>query len=98
MKELEEKEYAFSDSEIFGILDQLIEQKIIELPAPKKTEEVGKVDHPKYCKFHRIISHAVEKCFVLKDLIVRLDKENKIKLETGENPNDRLLDVFVWTI
>ncbi|KAL2532336.1 hypothetical protein Adt_05687 [Abeliophyllum distichum] len=29
--------------------------------------------------------HSVEKCFVLKDLIVRLDKKNK-KLETGENP------------
>lgn len=85
-KELEQKEYPFSDSEFSGILDQLLEQKIIELPAPKRPEEVGKVDHPKYCKFHRIISHPVEKCFVLKDLIVRLDKENKIKLETRESP------------
>ncbi|KAL2532074.1 Uncharacterized protein Adt_05425 [Abeliophyllum distichum] len=86
LKELEEKEYPFSDSEISGILDQLIEQKIIELPEPKKPEEAGQVDHPKYCRFHQIISHPEERCFVLKDLIVRLDKENKIKLETGENP------------
>ncbi|KAL2487057.1 Retrotrans gag domain-containing protein [Abeliophyllum distichum] len=86
LKELEEKEYPFSDSEVSGILDQLLEQKIIELPAPKRPEEAGQVDHPKYCRFHQIISHPVERCFVLKDLIVRLDKENKIKLETGENP------------
>lgn len=85
LKELEEKEYPFSDAEVPEILDQLLEQKIIELPVSKRPEEAGKIDHPKYCKFHRIISHPVEKCFVLKDLIVPLDKENKIKLETGEN-------------
>ncbi|KAL2505266.1 C2 calcium-dependent membrane targeting [Abeliophyllum distichum] len=86
LKKHEEKEYPFSDSEVSGILDQLLEQKIIELPAPKRPKEAGQVDHPKYCRFHQIISHLVEKCFVLKDLIVCLDKENKIKLETGENP------------
>ncbi|KAL2525808.1 Uncharacterized protein Adt_10862 [Abeliophyllum distichum] len=86
LKELEEKEYPFSDSEVFRILDQLPEQKIIELPTPKRPEEVGQVDHPKYCRFHQIISHTVERCFVLKDLIVCLVKGNKIKLETGKNP------------
>ncbi|KAL2466283.1 hypothetical protein Adt_42134 [Abeliophyllum distichum] len=30
--------------------------------------------------------HPVEKHFLLKDLIVLLDKQNKIKLENGENP------------
>ncbi|KAL2472530.1 Uncharacterized protein Adt_40666 [Abeliophyllum distichum] len=87
LKELEEKEYPFSDSEVSGILDQLFEQKVIELPPPKRPEEAGQVVHPKYCRFHQIISHLVERCFVLKDLIVRLDKENKIKLETDEHPN-----------
>ncbi|KAL2491850.1 Cornifin domain-containing protein [Abeliophyllum distichum] len=48
-------------------------------------EEVGQVDHPKYYKSHRIISYPMMWCFVLKDLIVLLDKENKIKLETREN-------------
>lgn len=36
LKELEEKEYPFLDSKVSGILDQLLEQKIIELPTPKK--------------------------------------------------------------
>ncbi|KAL2493101.1 Ribonuclease H [Abeliophyllum distichum] len=88
LKELEEKKYSFSDSEVSEILDQLLEQKVIELPAPKRPEKTGQVDHHKYCRFHQIISHPVERCFVLNDLIVRLDKENKIKLETGENPTD----------
>ncbi|KAL2542684.1 Uncharacterized protein Adt_03662 [Abeliophyllum distichum] len=85
LKKLEEKEYPFSDYGVSGILDQLVEQKIIELPEPKRPEEAGQVDHPKYCRFHQIISHPVQRCFVLKDLIVRLDKENKIKLKIGEN-------------
>lgn len=36
LKELEEKKYPFLDSKVSGILDQLLEQKIIELPTPKK--------------------------------------------------------------
>lgn len=86
LKELEGRKYPFSDLEVSRILNQLLEHKIIELPVPKRPEEAGKIDHSKYCKFHRIISHPGKKCFVLKDLIVRLDKENKIKLETRENP------------
>ncbi|KAL2532099.1 Uncharacterized protein Adt_05450 [Abeliophyllum distichum] len=52
LKELKEKEYPFLDSEVSGILDQLLEHKIIKLPAPKRLEEAGQVDHPKYCRFH----------------------------------------------
>ncbi|GKV22483.1 hypothetical protein SLEP1_g32351 [Rubroshorea leprosula] len=52
--------------------------------APKRLEEVGRVNDPKYCKYHRIVSHPIGKCFVLKDLIVRLEKEGKIQLESEE--------------
>ncbi|GKU96286.1 hypothetical protein SLEP1_g9534 [Rubroshorea leprosula] len=58
--------------------------KIVEDQAPKRPEEVGTVNDPKYCKYHRIVSHSIGKCFVLKDLIVRLEKEGKIQLETEE--------------
>ncbi|KAA0052878.1 ty3-gypsy retrotransposon protein [Cucumis melo var. makuwa] len=44
-------------------------------------EQVKKVDDPNYCKYHRIISHPVENCFVLKELILKLACENKIKLD-----------------
>ena len=32
-------------------------------------------------KYHRIISHPIQKCFVLKELIMKLAKERKIKLD-----------------
>lgn len=57
LKEFEENEYPFLDSEVFDFLDQLLEQKMIELLVAKRPEEAGKMNHPKYCKFHKIISH-----------------------------------------
>jgi len=38
----------------------------------KRIEEANQVENPNYCKYHRLIIHPVEKCFVLKDKIMRL--------------------------
>ena len=45
---------------------------------------MGRTNDPKYCKYYRVISHTVEKCFVLKNLILRLAKEGKILLDLDE--------------
>ncbi|KAA0056780.1 ty3-gypsy retrotransposon protein [Cucumis melo var. makuwa] len=42
------------------------------------------MDDPNYCKYHRVINHPVEKCFVLKELILRLAREKKIELDLEE--------------
>ncbi|KAH7860941.1 hypothetical protein Vadar_019807 [Vaccinium darrowii] len=43
-----------------------------------------KVHDPRYCHYHRIVSHPTEKCFVLKDLIVDLARKKKILLDVDE--------------
>ncbi|KAA0025779.1 retrotransposon gag protein [Cucumis melo var. makuwa] len=55
-----------------------------KLPKCKQPEQVGKVDDPNYYKYHRVISHPVEKCFVLKELILRLAREKKVELDLEE--------------
>ena len=45
---------------------------------------MGKVDGPNYCKYHRIIGHPIRKCFVFKEQIMKLAKENKIDLDFDE--------------
>ena len=45
---------------------------------------MGKVDDPNYCKYHCIISHPIQKCFVLKELIMKLAKERKIDLDFND--------------
>ncbi|KAK2998777.1 hypothetical protein RJ639_023121 [Escallonia herrerae] len=80
-KELEQKVYPFSDSKVPGILDFLLQHKLIDLPKMKRTEEVGQVNEPRYCKYHRLISHPTEKCFTLKEVIMDLSKKGKIHLD-----------------
>ncbi|KAL8151477.1 hypothetical protein V2J09_021285 [Rumex salicifolius] len=46
--------------------------KLLTLPEPKRPKEVGKTDDPKYCPYHRLISHPITNCYVLKDIIERM--------------------------
>ncbi|OIT31183.1 hypothetical protein A4A49_55384, partial [Nicotiana attenuata] len=84
LKELEAKVYPFPDSDVPTILDELLGKKVIDLPESKRLEEIGKVGDPKYCKFHRVISHPTEKCFVLKEKIMALVSEGKIIIDMDE--------------
>ena len=45
---------------------------------------MGKVDDPNYCRYHRIIGHPIQKCFVFNEKIMKLAKENKIDLNFDE--------------
>ena len=84
LKEMEEKTYPFLDANVRGMLEDLLEKNVIKLPECKRLEEMGRTNDPKYCMYHRVISHPMEKCFVLKDLILRLTKEGKILLDLDE--------------
>ena len=66
------------------MLEDLLENNVIKLPECKRPKEMGCINDPKYYTYHRVVSHPVEKCFVLKDLILRLVKEGKILLDLGE--------------
>ena len=39
------------------------------------------MNDPNYCKYHRLISHPVEKCFVLKDKIIELHNKGKVEFD-----------------
>ena len=84
LKEMEEKTYPFPNADVRGMLEDLLEKNVIKLPECKRPEEMGHTNDPKYCIYHRVVSHPVEKCFVLKDLILRLAKEGKIILDLDE--------------
>ncbi|KAM2087174.1 hypothetical protein ACFX1R_024632 [Malus domestica] len=81
LKELEQKTYPFPDSNVDAMLDDLLEKKVIELPEYKHPEEMNRINDPKYCKYHRIVSHPVGKCFILKELIMKLAQQGQIELD-----------------
>ena len=66
------------------MLEQLLKLKLIKFLECKRPEEIGKVDDLNYCRYHRIISHPIQKCFVLKELIMKLSKERKIDLDFND--------------
>ena len=84
LKELQEKKYSFPDSNLSGMLDDLLDKGVIELPESKHPEEVGRTADPKYCRYYRIVSHPLEKCVTLKERIMQLAKEGKIILDLDE--------------
>ena len=84
LKEWEQKVYPFLDADMPEILEQLLKLKLIELPECKRPEEMEKVDDLNYSKYHRIINHPIQKCFVLKELIMKLAKERKIDLDFND--------------
>ena len=53
----EENECPYFESDAPEILHKLLEKGLIELPKSNRPEEVGRTNDPKYCKYHRIISH-----------------------------------------
>ena len=69
---IREKKYHFPNSDVPSMLEDLLQKKVTKLPKYKHLEEMGHVNDPNYCHYHRIVSHPVEKCFVLKDLIMKL--------------------------
>ncbi|KAL2941826.1 Sal-like protein 4 [Bienertia sinuspersici] len=84
LKELQAKKYPFPDSDLEGMLEDLLEKKIIDLPESKHPKEMGKTSDPNYCKYHRLVSHPIEKCVTLKEKIMQLARDGKIILDEDE--------------
>jgi len=80
----EDNEFPYYESDAPEMLHTLLEKGLIELPEPKRPEEVGRTNDPKYCKYHRIISHPIEKCNAFRGQIPQLAREGKITFD-GED-------------
>ena len=81
LQEMQNTQYPFSNSNVSGMFDHLIALELIELPKMKQPEEANQTNDPKYCKYHRLISHPIEQCFVLKDKIMELAHQGKITFD-----------------
>ncbi|KAL0439763.1 UNVERIFIED_CONTAM: hypothetical protein Slati_2459300 [Sesamum latifolium] len=78
---MQARQYPFLDSDVSRIFDDLLEDNLIDLQEIKWPEEVEQKDDPKYCKYHRLVGHAVQDCFVFKDKVMQLPHQGKNSLE-----------------
>ena len=84
LKELQKKMYPFFDFDVPSMLEDLLQKKVIKLSECKRLEEMGCINDPNNCHYHRIVNHPMEKCFILKDLIMKLAKQGRIHLDLDE--------------
>ncbi|KAL0462191.1 UNVERIFIED_CONTAM: hypothetical protein Slati_0106700 [Sesamum latifolium] len=54
----------------------------------KRPEEAERKDNPKYSKYHRLVGHAIQDCFVFKDKVMQLARQGKISLEEDSAATD----------
>jgi len=52
----------------------------LKLPEARRPEDVGKVDDPKYCLYHRMIGHPTQNCYIFKDVLQALIDAEVLKL------------------
>jgi len=55
--------------------------KAISLLEPKRHAEVNKTNDPRYCPYHRIISHPIKDYYVFKDIIEDMIRRGEIEIE-----------------
>ena len=71
----------FDDDDVQGIFDELMAARAISLPEPKRPTKVNKTNDPRYCLYHKIISHPIKDCYVFKDIIEDMIKRGEIEIE-----------------
>jgi len=66
VKEFQEKKYPLLDSDLSGMLDDLLEKGVIQLLEPKRLGEVRRTTDPEYYRYHRMVSHPLKNASHLK--------------------------------
>ena len=84
LKELHEKKYQSLNSNLLGMVDDLLEKGVIQLLEPKRSEDVGGTADLKYRCYRRMVSNFLEKCVMLKERIMRLIEDETIILDLDD--------------
>ncbi|KAL0437702.1 UNVERIFIED_CONTAM: hypothetical protein Sradi_0478100 [Sesamum radiatum] len=92
LKEMQAKQYPFLDSDISEIFDDLLEANLIDLPEMKQSEKAERKDDPKYCKYHRLAGHTIQDCFVFKDKVMQLARQDACNTAHGDDTEDTLIE------
>ena len=78
------KQYSFKDDQVVTIFHLLQKGNKLKLPDARRPNEIGRMNDPKYCLFHRMIHHPIDKCFVLKDRIQTLVDAGVLTLKSEQ--------------
>ncbi|KAL0297947.1 UNVERIFIED_CONTAM: hypothetical protein Sangu_2462400 [Sesamum angustifolium] len=63
-------------SDVSRIFDDLLEVILINLPEMKRPKEAEQREDPNYCKYHCLVRHGMQDCFVFKDKVMQLASQD----------------------
>ena len=52
----------------------------LKLPEIRRLKEVGKIDNPNYCLYHKMLGHPSKNCYIFKDILQDLIDAEVLKL------------------
>jgi len=78
------KQYSFKDDQVVTIFHLFHKGNKLKLSDARRPNEIGRTNDPKYCLFHRMVHHPIDKCFVLKDRIQALVDAGVLTLKSEQ--------------
>lgn len=93
-QDLLKKQYAFRRDLIKGMFDQIMEHKALNLPEPRRPDQVNMTNNPLYCPYHRYVGHTIEDCITFKEWLQKAIDEKRINLDLEAlNPDYHAVNV-----
>ncbi|KAK4411799.1 hypothetical protein Sango_0252900 [Sesamum angolense] len=77
---MQAREYPFLNSNVPRIFDDLLEANLIDLLEMKQPKEVKRNDDPKYCKYHRLVGHVIQDCFLFMDKVMQVARQESERI------------------
>ena len=74
------KSYSFKDEHMVSLFKLLQKSNIFQLSEIRCPEEVGKIEDPNYCLYHRMLGHPTKNCYIFKDVLQALIDAEVLKL------------------
>ena len=94
-QELLKKQYAFRRDLVKEMFEQLMAHKALNLPEPRRPEQVNMTNNPLYCPYHRYVGHTIEDCISFKEWLQRAIDEKRVNLDSeAANPDYHSVNVI----
>ena len=90
LKERQSAKYSFSGEDVEPIFNELMAAGALKLPQSKRPEEVNKTNDPKYYRYHRLVSHTIKDCYVLKDIIQKMIDNDEIEIDQSSHKKENV--------
>jgi hypothetical protein len=82
LKQKKNKPYSFRRDKVAQIFRGALKNGLA-LPVSKRPEDTNKSEEPNFCPYHRVLGHAIEDCWVLKDRVENAYKNGEITVPKG---------------